>query len=61
MSLTKFADKPSKTYSGGMKRKLSTAIALIGDPPIIFLVRLRLQSLRGCLKILEHLETVLPF
>jgi ATP-binding cassette subfamily A (ABC1) protein 2 len=38
LSLTKFADKPSKTYSGGMKRKLSTAIALIGDPPIIFLV-----------------------
>ena len=24
-------------YSGGNKRKLSTAIALIGDPPIIFL------------------------
>ena len=25
------------SYSGGNKRKLSTAIALIGDPPIIFL------------------------
>ena len=25
-------------YSGGNKRKLSTAIALIGDPPIILLV-----------------------
>ncbi|CAB3983284.1 ATP-binding cassette sub-family A member 2 isoform X4 [Paramuricea clavata] len=37
LSLSKFADIPSKTYSGGMKRKLSTAIALIGDPPIIFL------------------------
>ena len=24
--------------SGGNKRKLSTAIALIGDPPILFLV-----------------------
>ena len=24
-------------YSGGNKRKLSTAIALVGDPPIIFL------------------------
>ncbi len=24
-------------FSGGNKRKLSTAIALIGDPPIVFL------------------------
>jgi ABC-type multidrug transport system ATPase subunit len=24
-------------YSGGNKRKLSTAVALIGDPPVIFL------------------------
>ena len=27
------------TYSGGNKRKLSTAIALIGNPSIVFLVR----------------------
>ena len=26
------------TYSGGNKRKLSTAIALIGNPSIVFLV-----------------------
>lgn len=26
-------------FSGGNKRKLSTAIALVGDPPIVFLVR----------------------
>ena len=25
------------TFSGGNKRKLSTAISLVGDPPIIFL------------------------
>ena len=25
------------TYSGGNKRKLSTGVALIGDPPVIFL------------------------
>jgi len=25
-------------FSGGNKRKLSTAIALVGDPPIVFLV-----------------------
>jgi len=35
----KYADKPSLSYSGsgGNKRKLSTAIALVGDPPIVFL------------------------
>jgi len=37
LSLTRYANKPSKTYSGGNKRKLSTAMALIGNPPIIFL------------------------
>lgn len=39
LALTHYANKPSKTYSGGNKRKLSTAMALIGNPPIIFLVR----------------------
>ncbi|OXA58526.1 ATP-binding cassette sub-family A member 3 [Folsomia candida] len=34
---TKFLDRIVKTYSGGNKRKLSTAIALIGNPPILFL------------------------
>ncbi|XP_038067464.1 ATP-binding cassette sub-family A member 3-like [Patiria miniata] len=36
-SLTEYAEKQTKTYSGGNKRKLSTTIALIGDPPIVFL------------------------
>lgn len=35
--LTEHLDILSSTYSGGNKRKLSTAIALIGNPPIIFL------------------------
>ncbi|OWF34668.1 ATP-binding cassette sub-family A member 3-like [Mizuhopecten yessoensis] len=35
--LTKYADKNCDQYSGGNKRKLSTAIALIGDPPFILL------------------------
>jgi len=26
-----------QNYSGGMKRRLSTAMALIGDPPVVFL------------------------
>ncbi|KAK3089434.1 hypothetical protein FSP39_003578, partial [Pinctada imbricata] len=32
-----FADKAIHTYSGGMKRILSVAIALIGDPPVVLL------------------------
>ncbi|XP_055460807.1 ATP-binding cassette sub-family A member 17-like isoform X2 [Psammomys obesus] len=32
-----YADKLVKTYSGGNKRKLSTGIALIGEPAVIFL------------------------
>ncbi|XP_075632749.1 phospholipid-transporting ATPase ABCA7 [Balearica regulorum gibbericeps] len=31
------ADRPAGKYSGGNKRKLSTAIALLGSPPVIFL------------------------
>ena len=38
LGLTIYADKISSSYSGGNKRKLSTAIALIGNPPIVFLV-----------------------
>ncbi|XP_048415909.1 phospholipid-transporting ATPase ABCA1-like [Stegostoma tigrinum] len=37
LGLSRYADRPSGTYSGGNKRKLSTAIALIGCPPVIFL------------------------
>ncbi|XP_033630935.1 ATP-binding cassette sub-family A member 3-like [Asterias rubens] len=37
LTIDPHADKLTKTYSGGNKRKLSTAIALMGDPPIIFL------------------------
>ncbi|XP_055936420.1 phospholipid-transporting ATPase ABCA1-like [Argiope bruennichi] len=35
--LTKHADKQTQFYSGGNKRKLSVAIALIGSPPLILL------------------------
>jgi len=37
LMLEKHADKQSRTYSGGNKRKLSTAIALMGDPALVFL------------------------
>ena len=36
-NLLKHANKPSYTLSGGNKRKLSVAIAMIGDPPIVIL------------------------
>lgn len=39
LELAKCANKPVGTFSGGNKRKLSTAIALIGYPAFIFLVR----------------------
>lgn len=31
------ADRPAKTYSGGMRRRLDLAVSLIAIPPIIFL------------------------
>ena len=37
LDLTKYAEKPVYTYSGGNKRKLSTAVALVGNPAIVML------------------------
>merc|ERR1740116_572883 len=37
LSLNKYANRRAGTYSGGNKRKLSVAIAMIGNPPIVFL------------------------
>uniref|UniRef100_A0A8D0GAH8 ABC transporter domain-containing protein n=1 Tax=Sphenodon punctatus TaxID=8508 RepID=A0A8D0GAH8_SPHPU len=37
LGLSVYADQLAGTYSGGNKRKLSTAIALIGCPPLILL------------------------
>lgn len=37
MELQKFRDVCAGTYSGGNKRKLSVAIAMLGNPPICFL------------------------
>ncbi len=35
--LVKAANRPLKTYSGGMRRRLDLAVSLIATPPIIFL------------------------
>ena len=42
LGLTQYKDRSCGDYSGGNKRRLSTAIALLGSPPIIFLVKTHL-------------------
>ena len=37
MQLDTWADRETRSYSGGNKRKLSVSITLLGNPPIIFL------------------------
>ncbi|WP_305852575.1 ATP-binding cassette domain-containing protein [Conexibacter sp. SYSU D00693] len=36
-SLTEAAKRPSKTYSGGMRRRLDLAAALVAKPPVLFM------------------------
>jgi daunorubicin resistance ABC transporter ATP-binding subunit len=35
--LTEAADRPTRTYSGGMRRRLDIAASLVGTPPVLFL------------------------
>jgi ABC-2 type transport system ATP-binding protein len=35
--LVKASERPAKTYSGGMRRRLDLAVSLIATPPVIFL------------------------
>ncbi len=37
MKLVEAANVRAGSYSGGMKRRLSVAIALIGDPKVVYL------------------------
>jgi ABC-2 type transport system ATP-binding protein len=37
MTLTDAGNRPVKTYSGGMRRRLDLAASLIGEPPVLFL------------------------
>lgn len=38
LELTQHANKPVSTYSGGNCRRLSTAVALLANPPVVLLV-----------------------
>ena len=57
--LVEAAEKPVKTYSGGMRRRLDLAMTLIGDPRIIFLdeptAGLDPRSRRGMWQTIEEL------
>jgi len=48
LGLLPHANKISTNYSGGNRRKLSTAISLIGNPSIIFLVSHLFTVLKNC-------------
>jgi ABC-type Na+ transport system ATPase subunit NatA len=52
--LLKHANKPSFSLSGGNKRKLSVAIAMIGDPPIVILDEPSTGSYSKLLYFFEH-------
>ena len=44
-SLLQVADRRVRTYSGGMKRRLSVALAFLGDPQIVFLGKTHLSPI----------------
>jgi ABC-type taurine transport system ATPase subunit len=45
------ADKQAGKYSGGMKRRLSVAISLIGDPRVCFLFNSNFSMKSLCFRI----------
>lgn len=58
-NLTKAADRPLRTYSGGMRRRLDVAASLVSRPPVIFLdeptTGLDIQSRTELWSIIERL------
>ena len=57
--LTDAADRPAKTYSGGMRRRLDLAAALVHRPPVLFLdeptTGLDIASRRDLWQVIEDL------
>lgn len=61
------ADRPAKTYSGGMRRRLDLAVSLIATPPVIFLdepttgldPRSRIAMWDSIRKLMTHGTTIL--
>jgi ABC-2 type transport system ATP-binding protein len=57
VDLEAHADRPAKTYSGGMKRKLDIACGLLPNPKIVFLDEPTLGlDVQSRLKIWEHVR-----
>ena len=49
VNLTEFRQRRSSALSGGMKRRLSVANALIGNPSVVFLGTYLLSRLVSCI------------
>mgnify|MGYP001213804921 CR=1 FL=1 len=57
VNLEEQADRPAKTYSGGMKRKLDIACGLLPNPKIVFLDEPTLGlDIQSRLRIWEHIR-----
>lgn len=65
--LVEAANRPIRTYSGGMRRRLDVAAALVGKPPVIFLdepttgldIQSRTELWRVIVELVEEGSTVL--